>query len=303
MYQTSIPEANDSVETYLREIGQWPLLTASNERALLDRMAAGCAAQAHIDAGNTHAAVAAIAARGQDARQELINRNLRLVVSVAKKYMNNGLPLLDLIQEGNLGLIRAAQDFDTQKGNRFSTYATWWIKQAVLRAIDNQVRIIRVPVHMAEASRLVSRAATHFDHTPSRDELAAACGLTPTKVATVLTNMHNVCSLDMPLPSNGRDGDHRYYADILGAPEEDFSARVARQQLRTALDAALDTLPDRAQRIVRHRYGFTDGVPHTLDETGALFDLTRERVRQIVYEAIKSLRAECGDLRAFLEAA
>jgi RNA polymerase primary sigma factor len=224
-------EPRDSLQRYLDEIGQWALLTAREERALLERMAAGTTAQARIDAGNTDVGLADIAACGATARQELINRNLRLVVSVAKKYLGNGMPLLDLIQEGNLGLLRAVEKFRVGMQNRFSTYAVWWIRQAVTRAIDDQVRIIRVPVHMAESGRLLNRTAIQFDHTPSKRELSEALGWPATKVDTVLYGLREIRSLDAPLPGNGEDED-RYFADVLGSGSEDFSAQPTHDDLR-----------------------------------------------------------------------
>lgn len=270
----------DSISAYLAEIGQWTLLSAREERALLDRMAHG----------------------DPDARQELINRNLRLVVSVTKKYIGNGLPLLDLIQEGNLGLMRAAARFDTSNDNRFSTYAVWWIRQTVARAIDEQVRIIRVPVHMAESGRLLNRTAIQFDHTPSKRELSEALGWPATKVDTVLYGLREIRSLDAPLPGNGEDED-RYFADVLGSGSEDFSAQPAHDDLRTGLDDALATLPARTAQLLRYRYGLIDGEFHTLEETGQLLGLTRERARQIEHEAKKELRDTCTSLRSYLEAA
>jgi RNA polymerase primary sigma factor len=281
MSESSIPHSGlrDTTSQYLTRIGETPLLSTAEERALM----------AQIKAGDT------------DATERFICANLRLVASVAKKFTRRGLDFDDLIQLGNIGLLTAVDKFSLERGTKFSTYAVPWIKQGIQRALDDQVRAIRVPVHVSESLRLLRKALNQFDHTPTRQELADALGWPLSKVNRVIEGTKDVTSLDAPLPSS--EDTNRYYANVLAAPSQEFSDAPAHDDLRAGLETALNTLPARAKRLLRFRYGLEDGTHHTLDETGVVLGLTRERVRQIEAEAKKVLRKSCADLRVYLEAA
>jgi len=268
---------SDTTTSYLARIGETPLLRPAEERALMALIRAGDA----------------------DATERFICANLRLVVSIAKKYTRRGLDFDDLIQLGNLGLLKAVSMFNLDAGTKFSTYAVPWIKQGIQRALDDQVRAIRVPVHVSESLRMIRRAYNRFDHEPTRQELADALGWSVAKINAVLEGTKDVRSLDAMI---GPEEHQQPLADVLAAPPEDFSAHPAQADLRAGLDAALSALPDRTSQMLRYRYGLEDGTPHTLDETGALLGLTRERVRQIEYEARKTLRESCQSLRVYMEA-
>ena len=301
--------ALDSVQHYLQEIGRVSLLSASEEVELAERMERGKAAALRLASveelsPQLRAALRADVYSGQDARRHLIQANLRLVVSIAKKYVGRGLALLDLIQEGNIGLMRAVEKFDYHKGNRFSTYATWWIRQAVTRSIAEQGRTIRLPVHLSESVGQVKRAAERLaqalERQPIAEEIATALGQPLDRVERVLEAARRPVSLETPV---GEDGEHTLgdflQDDELPTPAEFASAQLLRQDLA----AALDHLNERERRIIDLRYGLADGQRRTLEEVGKVLGMTRERARQIEAEALRRLRApEVGQhLRDYLE--
>jgi RNA polymerase primary sigma factor len=301
--------ALDSVQHYLQEIGRVSLLSAAEEVELAERMERGKAATVRLASAEVLSAQLRTALRadvfsGQDARRHLIQANLRLVVSIAKKYFGRGLALLDLIQEGNIGLMRAVEKFDYHKGNRFSTYATWWIRQAVTRSIAEQGRTIRLPVHMSESVGQVKRAAERLaqalERQPSAEEIATALGQPLDRVERVLEAARRPVSLETPV---GEDGEHTL-GDFLQDDELPTPADFASQQLlRQDLAAALQHLSERERRIIDLRYGLADGQRRTLEEVGKVLGMTRERARQIEAEALRRLRApEVGQhLRDYLE--
>jgi RNA polymerase primary sigma factor len=299
----------DSVQHYLQEIGRVSLLSAAEEVELAERMERGSAAVRRLESGENlspqlRRALHADIASGKDARRHLIQANLRLVVSIAKKYVGRGLSLLDLIQEGNIGLMRAVEKFDYHKGNRFSTYATWWIRQAVTRAIAEQGRTIRLPVHMSESVGQVKRAAERLaqvlERQPTAEEIAVALGQPIDRIERVLEAARRPISLETPV---GEDGEHTL-GDFLPDDELPTPAEFASQQLlRRDLARALDHLNERERRIIDLRYGLADGQRRTLEEVGKVLGMTRERARQIEAEALRHLRApEVGlHLRDYLE--
>ncbi|GAB4439776.1 MAG: sigma-70 family RNA polymerase sigma factor [Chloroflexi bacterium OHK40] len=301
--------ALDPVQHYLQEIGRVSLLTAREEVELAERIERGNAAQARL-AEPMELSLAARrslehdTALGNEARRHLIQANLRLVVSIAKKYVGRGLSLLDLIQEGNIGLMRAVEKFDYTKGNRFSTYATWWIRQAVTRAIAEQGRTIRLPVHMSESvgqvKRTSERLAQSLERQPTAEEIAIALGQPVERIQRVLEAARRPVSLETPV---GDEGEHTLGDflpdDELPSPTEFASA----QMLRSDLSAALGHLSERERRIIDLRYGLVDGRRRTLEEVGRALGMTRERARQIEAEALRRLRSpDVGQhLRDYLE--
>jgi len=299
----------DSVQHYLQEIGRVSLLSAAEEVELAERMERGEAAtrrlgSAEVMSRQLRSALHTDVISGQEARRHLIQANLRLVVSIAKKYVGRGLSLLDLIQEGNIGLMRAVEKFDYHKGNRFSTYATWWIRQAVTRAIAEQGRTIRLPVHMSESVGQVKRAAERLaqalERQPTTEEIATALGQPVERIERVLEAARRPVSLETPV---GEDGEHTL-GDFLQDDELPTPAEFASQQLlRRDLAAALDHLNERERRIIDLRYGLADGQRRTLEEVGKVLGMTRERARQIEAEALRRLRApDVGQhLRDYLE--
>jgi RNA polymerase primary sigma factor len=300
--------ALDSIQNYLQEIGRVSLLNAAEEVELAERIERGHAAVGRLSSEELSAqlrnALKSDVASGQEARRHLIQANLRLVVSIAKKYVGRGLSLLDLIQEGNIGLMRAVEKFDYHKGNRFSTYATWWIRQAVTRAIAEQGRTIRLPVHMSESVGQVKRAAERLaqalERQPTAEEIATALGQPIDRIERVLEAARRPVSLETPV---GEDGEHTL-GDFLQDDELPTPAEFASQQLlRQDLAAALDHLNERERRIIDLRYGLADGQRRTLEEVGRVLGMTRERARQIEAEALRRLRApEVGQhLRDYLE--
>lgn len=299
----------DPVQDYLREIGRVPLLSATEEVALAEQIERGEAAAHHLESTEDHspqmrAALEADIAAGQSARQHLTQANLRLVVSVAKKYRRHNLSLLDLIQEGNLGLMRAVEKFDYRKGYRFSTYATWWIRQAVTRAVANQSRIIRLPVHMGETvlqvKRTVERLTQTLGHKPTTDEIATALGRPVERIEQALKVAQHTLSLETPIDP---EGEHTLGDLLSDEALPTVSETATRELLQRDLFAALDILTERERRIIDLRFGLIDGRYRTLEEVGNAMGMTRERARQIESEALRRLRSlETGQhLRDYLE--
>jgi RNA polymerase primary sigma factor len=289
---------SDLVRIYLREIGKVPLLTAQDEVELAKAIEAGLFAQEMlaggyeqaVGAGANVAELAMLAADGGRARQRLIEANLRLVVSIAKRYIGRGMVFLDLIQEGNLGLIRAVEKFDYAKGYKFSTYATWWIRQAITRAIADQARTIRIPVHMVETINKMARIQRqlHQDlgREPTPAEVAAEMGLPADRVAEIQRIAQEPVSLQAPIGEEDSDlGDFIEDADAVVPMEA-----AAFIMLQDQLEQVLDTLSPREQRIIQLRFGLLDGHPRTLEEVGRDFGVTRERIRQIESKTLVKLR-------------
>ena len=264
--------ADDSVRLYLREIGKIPLLTPEEEADLADRIVKG----------------------DRKAKNKMVESNMRLVVSIAKRYGGRGLDFLDLIQEGNTGLLRAVEKFDPAKGFKFSTYATWWVRQAITRAIADQARTIRIPVHMVETINKVLRTTrkltAELNREPTNEEIAKELDMEPDKVDYVMRIKQDIASLDA---SVGRDGDDEdsVLGDFVEDEERDSPEdSAANQILKEQLSEIIATLTDREQKIIRLRFGIGGGRPHTLEEVGSEFDVTRERIRQIEAKALAKLR-------------
>ncbi len=287
---------DDPVRMYLQEIGQVPLLTASQEVELAKHMEAGdlalaCLEREEYSSWSERIALERQYALGCDARQHLIQANLRLVVSIAKKYTSYGLTMMDLVQEGNIGLMRAVEKFDYTKGHKFSTYATWWIRQAITRAIADQSRTIRLPVHMGEAISQVKRTSHRLQQSmqrePSPEEIADAMGISPNKVRRTLEASMHPLSLEMPVgqEGEGRMGDF-IEDDRVATPAEAAAASMLREQI----EEVLQKLPERERKIIQLRYGLKDGRYRTLEEVGVEFGITRERIRQIEAVALRKLR-------------
>jgi len=301
-------EADDTVGLYLKEIGRVALLTAPQEVDLAQRMERGREAREQTLSGEKIAPkdleqIELLIDDGMAAREHLINANSRLVISVAKKYIGRGVPFLDLIQEGNIGLIRAAKKFDWRRGHKFSTYATWWIRQAVTRAIADQGRTIRVPVHMGDQINRLLRASHQLTQELGRDptvaELAESLNVTVRKAEQMIQVARRPISLETPTD----DEEESVLGDFI--PDDDSPApaeMVTAQVLREQLSEILDTLPPREVRILQLRYGLLDGETYTLEEVGRKLGDTRERVRQIEAQALSRLRlpAHARRLRDFL---
>ncbi|MBQ6320931.1 RNA polymerase sigma factor RpoD [Candidatus Saccharibacteria bacterium] len=264
--------ADDSVRLYLREIGKIPLLSLEEEAELAQKIVEG----------------------DKKAKDKMVEANMRLVVSIAKRYSGRGLDFLDLIQEGNTGLLRAVDKFDPEKGFKFSTYATWWIRQAITRAIADQARTIRIPVHMVETINKVLRTTrkltTELNHEPSTEEIAKELDMEVEKIEYVMRIKQDIASLDA---SVGRDGDDE--DSVLGdfvEDEERISPEdsAATQILKEKLAEIISTLSEREQKIIKMRFGIGGERPHTLEEVGTEFSVTRERIRQIEAKALSKLR-------------
>ncbi|WP_424185188.1 sigma-70 family RNA polymerase sigma factor [Actinokineospora sp. G85] len=288
--------AADLVRVYLNGIGRTALLTAAQEVELARRIEAGVFAQHVLDTATgtspaRRAELRALVADGHTAKNHLLEANLRLVVSLAKRYTGRGMPLLDLIQEGNLGLIRAVEKFDYAKGFKFSTYATWWIRQAITRGMADQGRTIRLPVHLVEQVNKLARIKRDLHQSLGREatmeELAAEAGLTPAKVSDLLDHARDPVSLDMPV---GSDEDAPLGDFIEDGEATDAESAVIAGLLQDDMRRVLATLDDREQHVIRLRYGLDDGQPRTLDQIGKRFGLSRERVRQIEREVMSKLR-------------
>jgi RNA polymerase primary sigma factor len=296
--QSKRAATGDLVRIYLREIGRVPLLTAQDEVELAKSIEAGLFATEVLQRGNIvvghhgpeTAELALLAADGVGAKQRLIEANLRLVVSIAKRYIGRGMVFLDLIQEGNLGLIRAVEKFDYTKGYKFSTYATWWIRQAITRAIADQARTIRIPVHMVETINKMARIQRQRHQDLGReatpDEIADEMGLHPDRVAEIQRIAQEPVSLQSPIGEEDSDlGDFIEDADAVVPMEA-----AAFIMLQDQLVQVLDNLTLREQRIIQLRFGLTDGHPRTLEEVGREFGVTRERIRQIESKTLAKLR-------------
>ena len=289
-------DSDDAVSLYLREVGSVPLLTGEQEVELARQFDEGRKAQEKIDAGDYESEDQLDLLRrqvrlGELARDHLTKANSRLVVSIAKKYMGQGVPFLDLIQEGNLGLMKAVDKFDYTRGFKFSTYATWWIRQAVTRAIADQGRTIRVPVHMSDRIRKLYRISREMEQSlgrePSPNELASAMELSPQKIRWMLRISRRPLSLEKPV---GEDGDSELGSFLEDDDTPSPPQSATHDLLRQELESALDSISPREARILRLRFGLIDGRAHTLEELGQKFGLTRERIRQIEGEALRRLR-------------
>lgn len=262
--------ADDSVRLYLREIGKIPLLNAEEELALANRVVAG----------------------DKEAKDQMAEANMRLVVSIAKRYVGRGLDLLDLIQEGNTGLLRAVEKFDPDKGFKFSTYATWWIRQAITRAIADQARTIRIPVHMVETInkllRTQRRLTQELNREPTNTEIAKEMEIDEAKVEHIMKIKQDISSLDASIRD---DEEESVLSDFIEdedtiTPEESATGSLLKEQVKDMLGA----LTDREQKIIKLRFGLEDGKQHTLEEVGQEFSVTRERIRQIEAKALAKLR-------------
>ena len=273
---------DDPVKTYLKEIGRVPLLSAEEEAALARAAQAG----------------------DEDARRRLSEANLRLVVSVAKRYAGRGLPFLDLIQEGNLGLMKAAEKFEPDRGFKFSTYATWWIRQSITRAIADQARTIRIPVHMVETINKVKKVSSQllheYGHDPSAEEIAERLEMPVDKVREIMRVAQEPVSLETPI---GEEEDS-HLGDFI--PDDDIPApaeAAAFTLLKEQLMEVLDTLTEREEKVLRLRFGLDDGRARTLEEVGKEFNVTRERIRQIEAKALRKLRhpSRSKKLKDYLE--
>ena len=298
---------DDTIGLYLKEIGRVPLLTAEEEVSLAKRMEAGKLAQEELDVDGLNpekrGELRELMLDGLSAREHLIRANSRLVISVAKKYMGRGVPFLDLIQEGNIGLIRAANKFNYRLGHKFSTYATWWIRQAVTRAIADQSRTIRVPVHMGDQInkllRTAHRLTQELGREPTSEELAIALEIPTRKAEEMLRVARRPLSLEMPTDNEGDSelGDFIEDEDST-APDDEVTSSM----LRELLQYILQDLPPREVRILQLRYGLVDGETYTLEEVGRKLGVTRERVRQIEAQALSRLRhpTHARRLRDFL---
>jgi RNA polymerase primary sigma factor len=288
--------STDLVRAYLNGIGRTKLLTAAQEVDLAKRIEAGLFAEEKLStctpvSADLRADLDLVARQGRAAKNHLLEANLRLVVSIAKRYTGRGMAFLDLIQEGNLGLIRAVEKFDYTKGYKFSTYATWWIRQAITRAMADQARTIRIPVHMVEVinklGRIQRELLQDLGREPTPEELAKEMDITPEKVLEIQQYAREPISLDQTI---GDEGDSQ-----LGDFIEDSEAVVAVDAvsfslLQDQLQQVLQTLSEREAGVVRLRFGLTDGQPRTLDEIGQVYGVTRERIRQIESKTMSKLR-------------
>jgi RNA polymerase primary sigma factor len=288
-------DIDDSISLYLKEIGRVPLLTAEEEVSLAKRMERGRDARQRLtlgaDDGSERERLLAHVKDGQAAQEHLIKANSRLVVSVAKKYVGRGVPFLDLIQEGNIGLIRAVKKFDYRRGYKFSTYATWWIRQAVTRAIADQGRTIRVPVHMYEQINRLTRTSRQLvqelGRDPTTEEIAERLNVPPRKVEQIIRVSQRPLSLEMPV---GEEEDS-YLGDFIEDADADSPTDSASQtMLRQVIDEIFESLTPREVRILQLRFGLVDGYAYTLEEVGKKFGVTRERIRQIEAQALGRLR-------------
>lgn len=262
----------DAINQYLKEIRQFPLLNAEEERELLNRIQKG----------------------DMQAKERLVESNLRLVVSIAKKYQNNGLSLMDLIQEANIGLLTAIDKFEPERGYRFSTYASWWIKQTISRALDNKSKLIRLPAYIVEGINKMKNAekvlTIELGRTPSDEELAKYMGIDLEYAKKLQDNRKEISSLDVSIGEDEEATIGELVADTTNlTPEESMDLQVQEEML----DGILSTLEDRESEVIKHRYGIGGNEPKTLEEVGHLFNLTKERIRQIEAKALRKLRNPC----------
>ena len=294
-------KVDDPVRMYLKEIGKIPLLTTEEETLYAEQVVEGRAAKAKLeeidaDDNNTvsfeeYEQLNNIVDVAETAKDKLVNANLRLVVSIAKKYLSRGLQFLDLIQEGNMGLIKAVDKFDHKKGFKFSTYATWWIRQAITRAVADQARTIRIPVHMVETInklvRIQRQLVQEFSREPTPEEVAERMDITVEKVQQIQRIAQEPISLESPV---GEEEDSSL-GDFISDPHAlDPYEYTAKMKLREELDEVLATLTEREERVLRLRFGLVDGRVRTLEEVGKEFNVTRERIRQIEAKALRKLK-------------
>lgn len=272
----SVPEgtgAEDPVRAYLKEIGRVPLLNAEEEMELAKQ----------ADQGD------------EEAKKKLAEANLRLVVSIAKRYVGRGMQFLDIIQEGNLGLIKAVEKFDYQKGYKFSTYATWWVRQAITRALADQARTIRIPVHMVETINKIGRVkrelVQELGREPTTAEISERAGISSDKVMEILQIGQDLVSLESPVGEEDDSHLGDFIADDKAASPEEAAEK---EMLREQLNMALSYLTEREEKVLRLRYGLDDGRERTLEEVGAIFDVTRERIRQIESKALRRIRCSAN---------
>jgi RNA polymerase primary sigma factor len=275
---------DDALRRYLQEVGAHPLLTAADEVELGTRIAAGRSPEATPE----------VRADADAARERFIACNLRLVVSIARRYQASGLPLLDLVQEGNLGLMRAVEKFEPERGFKFSTYATWWIRQAVTRAIADKGRTIRVPAHVGDAiavlNRVTAELARHHGREPTVEEVSRASGIAAERIVELRAAVHDVVSLSAPLAEGDGELADLVPDDRAEGPFDVTATRLEQQALATVLAR----LSEREQRVLELRFGLTGGTPRTLEDVGREFSLTRERIRQIEAKALTKLRHPCS---------
>ena len=297
--------SDDSVRLYLREIGKIPLLNAEEELSLANQVVANRDELAEVQAliaetsqkperTKKELELVARAAKLSKPKDKMAEANMRLVVSIAKRYSGRGLDFLDLIQEGNTGLLRAVEKFDPDKGFKFSTYATWWIRQAITRAIADQARVIRIPVHMVETInkllRTQRRMTQELNREPTIEELAKELEMEPEKVEYVIKIKQDIQSLDAGVGRDGEDEDSTLGEFIEDEDSVTPEQSATTQLLKEQVQSVLSTLSDREQKIVRMRFGLDNGKSHTLEEVGQEFAVTRERIRQIEAKALAKLR-------------
>jgi len=306
---STVELTNDPVRMYLREIGQVKLLTADNEVSLAKRIQRGLEAREKLETTDNLVTTDIVELKKQDidgmlAKRLLAEANLRLVVSVAKRYIGRGMNFLDLIQEGNIGLLRAVEKFDHERGYKFSTYATWWIRQAITRSIADQARTIRIPVHMTETINKIIRLSHQFvqekGRQPTPEEVAVKLRLPQDKIKSILKIAQEPISLQLPI---GDEGDTNFGDFIQDKKAISPANTTVHAMLREEMRSMLSTLGSREKRILFLRFGLEDDSSHTLEDVGKIFKVTRERVRQIEAKALKKLRhpSRSRRLRPFLD--